>query len=491
MTKSTTTLNVPASAKDSQKQAQWEEARSVFPIYLALAKQLKVEVPFSQAKRTLPEKPEQNLFIEVHEWLDSMDIRVQVHQLRHLLQMTTLNASESGLRALIQRHLRKPKKSNTDRDKIDFLLVQYFALCAPAKIYHKQIELADVAQVLDPVFGEVDPAPLDWCAPLEQMIESLRGFRSLREILKTNFIEQGRKVKETAGGMFYDPAALVAFIRFNFLLRRTLIELMHADLIAIRSGLSQLDSGSVRIIDCHHFGLSATEPINKIREIADEWKQPFQKEYTERSVSQAFDKLLGLRTDVEQALEKAFGKAKEAAPQKNATPLRSVAPAKTQTKETSPSPKARQEAPANSSPKADINPLATMDFEACMEQIWEQLIATPPSRGRSMTTVKIGGARLLMSSWEVTAFISEDGPTAEDLRRAVVARALVTGAMESAKETGNATSLDRAMNIARVEVTRLQERVDVAKQTKDTEAAVNLGISTKRLLSALEEAEKL
>jgi len=491
VTKSTTTLNVPASAKDSQKQAQWEEARSVFPIYLALAKQLKVEVPFSQAKRTLPEKPEQNLFIEVHEWLDSMDIRVQVHQLRHLLQMTTLNASESGLRALIQRHLRKPKKSNTDRDKIDFLLVQYFALCAPAKIYHKQIELSDVAQVLEPVFGEVDPAPLDWCAPLEQMIESLRGFRSLREILKTNFIEQGRKVKETAGGMFYDPAALVAFIRFNFLLRRTLIELMHADLIAIRSGLSQLDSGSVRIIDCHHFGLSATEPINKIREIADEWKQPFQKEYTERSVSQAFDKLLGLRTDVEQALEKAFGKAKEAAPQKNATPLRSVAPAKTQTKETSPSPKARQEAPANSSPKADINPLATMDFEACMEQIWEQLIATPPSRGRSMTTVKIGGARLLMSSWEVTAFISEDGPTAEDLRRAVVARALVTGAMESAKETGNATSLDRAMNIARVEVTRLQERVDVAKQTKDTEAAVNLGISTKRLLSALEEAEKL
>ena len=63
--------------------------------------------------------------------------------------------------------------------------------------------------------------------------------------------------------------------------------------------------------------------------------------------------------------------------------------------------------------------------------------------------------------------------------------------VESAKETGNATSLDRAMNIARVEVTRLQERVDVAKQAKDTEAAVNLGISTKRLLSTLDEAEKL
>jgi hypothetical protein len=132
-----------------------------------------------------------------------------------------------------------------------------------------------------------------------------------------------------------------------------------------------------------------------------------------------------------------------------------------------------------------------LDFESGMEHIWEQLIATPPSRGRSMTTVKIGGARILLSSWEVTAFVSEDGPSAEDLRRAVVARVLVTAAVETAKETGNATPLEKAMNMARVEVTRLQERVDVAKQAKDTEAAVNLGISTKRLLSALDEAEKL
>ena len=133
----------------------------------------------------------------------------------------------------------------------------------------------------------------------------------------------------------------------------------------------------------------------------------------------------------------------------------------------------------------------SLDFETCMEQIWEQLISAPPSRGRSMTTVKLGTVRLLMSSWEVAAFVSEDGPAAEDLRRAVVARALLTSNLESAKETGNATGLDRALTIARVEVSRLQERVEAAKQAKDTEAAVNLGISTKRLLSALDEGEKL
>jgi hypothetical protein len=464
---------------------QWAEARDVFSIYLALGKQLQIEIPFPQATRQLPEKPDLELFSQVHSWLDSMDQQVMVHQLRHLLQMTTLNASETGLRALISRHLRKSNKSNIDRDKIDFLLVQYFALCAPAKIYHKQIEPADVVQVMQPVLGEVDPDPLAWCSPLEKMIESLRAFRSLREILKTNFIEQGRKVKETAGSMFYDPAALIAFIRFNFLLRRTLIELMHADLIAARAGLGQLETAGVRILDCHHFGLLAAEPLTKIRAIADEWKQPFQQEYTERTVSQAFDKLLGLRTDVEQALEKAFGKPSEVA-------SRAVPPAKkpaTEAVGSSVSMKSteRTAPPAVPTPATPV----VLDFETCMEQIWEQLIATPPSRGRSMTTVKIGGARVLLSSWEVTAFVSEDGPSAEDLRRAVVARVLLTAAVESAKETGNATSLEKAMNVARVEVSRLQERVDVAKQAKDTEAAVNLGISTKRLLSALGEAEKL
>jgi hypothetical protein len=485
------TLNIPAPARtESPRQAEWKEARSVFPIYLALAKQLEIEIPFAQAKRNLPEKPDLETFSQVHEWLDAMDQRVLVHQLRHLLQMTTLNASEPGLRGLIQRHLRRATKSNIDRDKIDFLLVQYFALCAPAKIYHKQIEAADVAQVMQPVLGDVDPAPLAWCAPLEQMIESLRGFRSLREILKTNFIVQGRKVKETAGGMFYDPAALVAFIRFNFLLRRTLIELMHADLIAIRAGLAQLQSADVRIIDCHHFGLSATEPIAKICGIAGEWKQPFQREYTERTVSQAFDNLLGLRTDVEQAIEKALGKSGATVGQQSTAKL--APPAKKPASESTPfnaSTKANERPTAHAAGKPDDT--VVLDFENCMENIWEQLIATPPTRGRSMTTVKIGGARILMSSWEVTAFVSEDGPSAEDLRRAVVARVLVTAAMESGKVTGNATSLDKAMNMARVEVTRLQERVDVAKQAKDTEAAVNLGISTKRLLSALDEAEKL
>jgi hypothetical protein len=485
-----TSPSAPRTAETSQ--SQWAETVSVFPIYLALAKQLGISVPFSQRK--LPETPDSELSRQVQSWLDDLDQRVLVYQLRHLLQMTTMNASESSLKSLIERHLRKPTKTTFDRDKIDFLLVQYFALCAPAKIYHKRIEPADVAEVMKPILGEVAATSLPWCAPLEAMIQSLHSFRSLREVLKTNFIDQGRKVKEAAAGMFYDPSALLAFIRFNFILRRTLIELMHADLIATRAGIAKLEVSDVHVVDCRNTGLSAAEPLTKVKKLADEWKQPFQKEYTERSVNQAFEKLLGLRADVENALEKSAAKMSDRLVIDSAKGF-SFESQKKITSEPLPVFAARPRDTADTSQKiedAQKNlPPQALDFEACMEKIWEQLIATPPLHGRSMTTVKLGDTRILLSSWEVAAFVSETGVAAEDLRRAVAARAMVSTATTNAKEKGHAFALDKALAVGRVEASRLQDRVDVAKQAKDTGAAVNLGISAKRLLSALDEAEKL
>ena len=103
--------------------------------------------------------------------------------------------------------------------------------------------------------------------------------------------------------MFYDPSAMLAFVRFNFLLRRTLIELMHADLIFIRSE-SIIWRAQAHGRWTATLPIDTSEPIARVRQLADEWKQPFQREYTERSVNQAFEKLLALRTDVDRALEK-------------------------------------------------------------------------------------------------------------------------------------------------------------------------------------------
>lgn len=495
----------------SSLQTQWDEARSVFPIYLSLAKHFDLASPFSTAKKVLPERPTEELFNQVLRWLDEMDEKVQTHQLRKLLQTTTLSSNEEGLRALILRHLRKPTKTTFDRDKIDFLLVQYFALCAPPKTYHKQVELLDVARVLKPVLGDVDPTPLEWCEPLESMIELLQSFKSLRELLKTEFIGEGRRLKEAAGGMFYDPAALLAFIRFNFLLRRAFIELMHADLIATRSALAYLESIGVTFVDCRRAGLSDAESITSLAQLCNEWKQPFQKEYTENSVGTAFQKLLALRSDVEQCVES--HRAKLAALEQSAPPeappglpfSRSVPANLSSAQKTPAKPALTKPAPSipdhplkaafASSPTfaspAAAAAVSLSDVDGCMEKIWEQLIAVPPARGRSMTTVAVGKTRILMSSWEVAAFLTDGGRSSDDLRRAVSARAIVAVAIEIFETTKDRTALRASLDIARKEISKLQESVASAKRAKNTEAAVNLGISTKRLLSVLEEAERL
>jgi K+-transporting ATPase c subunit len=63
--------------------------------------------------------------------------------------------------------------------------------------------------------------------------------------------------------------------------------------------------------------------------------------------------------------------------------------------------------------------------------------------------------------------------------------------MDQRKRSGEESALSSALLHARSEVSYFQGRVEQAKRAKNTEAAVNLGISTKRLLSTIEEAEKL
>lgn len=511
--------------------ARWDEARRLYPIYAGLAKQFDLGLAPCRELESASDRPAPEAIARALRWLDEMDKRIPVHQLRQFLQ-TSQKTTEENLRALTLRHLNKQNKIATDRDKIDLLLVQYFALGAPEKAYREKLDLPVVAEVLKLVLGEMDVCPLDWFEPLNKILEELDQCQSLRDSVERGLFEQGRRLKESAGNMFYDPSALVAFTRFNFLLRRSLIRLMHEDLRAIREGLAQLESRGIQAVDCHRAGLSSEESLGTLLEICKNWKQPFGTNYSEYSAGPAFQRLLAIRAAVEEALTpprtapeaqrsdsrgESHGAlpAKRAAPpeatptfptpesalarEKGSPPLGQRREAAT-SRETSPSRCAATEEAARSAgndaapaASAEISSAAAApnDLESCQEMIWEQLIAAPPGRGRSMTTIVLHDTKLLLFPWEVTAFVSEGGQVSNDLRRAVVARALVAVAMDGCKRSGNYAQLDGALALAHAEVAYLQGRVDQAKHAKNTDAAVNLGISAKRLLAFIEEAINL
>ena len=510
-----------ASLSNADLAALWAEARLTYPLYAQLAVQFHLApLPYPPGEFP-PARPTRSMFDRDLNWLDTIDDNLLAYQLRQV-PSEILNASEPALRSFIQRQLRKPNKTAVDRDKVDWLLVQYFALCAPEELYRQEIQLGDVARVLQPVLAAADSTPLEWCEPLDKILGHLERCESLRDIMENGLLEQGRLLKDSAGCMFYDPAALVAFCRFNFLLRRTFIRLLHADLSATREAIEALDAKGVKTADCRRAGFSAAETTIQLRHFCANWKQPFQKDYTESSVTRSFEQLLALRTDLEEALG---GLQLREAEQTNADAGSSVQAAipssdapgaasafSTDTVNTDEVPSARvlpnsggliSPASPMSSARVDIaavskaapaspaSPTGAAEADKCLEAIWEQLIAAPPSRGRSMSTVILQDTKVLLSSWEVTAFVSKGSQECEDLRRAVLARALLALGMDKRKRSGEESAMASALALARSEVSYFQGRVENAKRMKNTEAAVNLGISTKRLLSFIEEAEKL
>jgi hypothetical protein len=278
--------------------AEWQEARSLYPLYSALAREFVIDLPSCSDLESGVESPSQESIEQARQWLLDLDQRIEVYQLRQFLQRTSLT-SEDALRSLLVHHLYKEKRSDSDRDKIDFLLVQYFSHCAPSRLEDGDVDLAYVAQVLEPVLGTVELTVPEWLKPLDELDREANSCKTLNEILTSQILERGRKLKTSAGDNYYVPAAMVAFTRFSFLMRRVFFRLMHEDLNRILDGLRELELRGITTLDCRRAQFSADEPIDRLRMICHSWKVMFQAEY---STGQPLRMLVDLRSVVENGL---------------------------------------------------------------------------------------------------------------------------------------------------------------------------------------------
>jgi hypothetical protein len=276
----------------------WARLGVLEPIYSALIREFVIEVG-DCPKVEDDSAPSAATIEEVEAWFQQVDGQIQVHQLRQFLQTTPL-ASEAVLRNLTVHHLEKMVKTPSDRDKIDFLLVQYFSLCAPCGLEDPDVDLAYVAQVLEPVLGpQESKAPL-WLGALETVLQSAARCRRLSELLHSGILEQGRKLKSQSGDKYFEPSAMAAFARYSFMIRRVFFRLMHDDLNAILDGLRELERSGIRTLDCRRAQFSAAEPAARLRMICQSWKVMFHAEY---SSGQPLRMLVDLRASVDDALK--------------------------------------------------------------------------------------------------------------------------------------------------------------------------------------------
>jgi hypothetical protein len=493
----------------SEIAAQWREARQLYEVYSALLENFALGLPPCRDLESPIDKNDPQAIERVQQWFVQADDRVHVHQLRQLLQTSKLG-TEENLRALVRHHISKEKKTEGDRDKIDFLLVQYLSSTAPPSFYDKSVSFEEIAQVLEPLLGEVGAHPPKWQEPLETATDGLDNVRSLRELLEQGTLDQMRKLKVSAGDMYFGPTALVAITRFNFFVRRTFVRLIASDLHAIRFSLNELERRNVKSVDCRRAKLGAKESLENLRKICQEWKKPFRAAY---AAGQNFRELVEIRSALEDALAHAPepGAAPSAASVEEEAPEPKSAHATAAAESTASAPLAQPAEPeekaartAAPAPKAEPGPSkaepevkkaeATVadghpaDLQNTLEHIAEELRKLNIKEA-AVANVVLGGVKLMLSTWEVGAFVKGGDETADTLQQAVAARAMLAAQLDLRKK-GQPVDMSAVIKTAEAESKKIQAQIAVAKQAKDIDAAVNLAATSKRLSGLLDEAAK-
>jgi hypothetical protein len=448
--------------------AEWRTARRLYAFYSGLIREFQLDIPYCKELENPVDRAEREILDRIQEWFDKVDRQVQVAQMRQLLQSQRF-ANEELLRALLLRQLPQQPHDENLRDKLDFLLVQYFAAVAPHHPHDTEVGSAEVQQALRPVLGQVPLRDFPWIKELENIGTAVDRCSSLTELLESGLVELGRKAKRSLGDEYFRPEALVQITRFNFRLRLGFFRLMHADLHAIRTAVQQLEANGVANVDCREAGLGSEEPLATLRTLCHQWKKPFREAYR---AGQSFRQLGIVRNIVTAAV-------------KNHAVSGSIVAGKTASSQVANGPS--QEAPLEFEVAGPVPSLA-VNIEQAIESIAEQLFAA--KQKATVSSVIVGNTKELLASWEVKAFVQGGDATCASIQRAVAARCLLSDCANAAK-AGQKHPLQAALDCAHAEAAAIQEQVAKAKQRGDIDSAVSLAATAKRLLTLIDASEKL
>jgi hypothetical protein len=491
----------------------WRVARRLYIVYAELDRTFELGTPPCLELEQNVDRSEPAVLERVCGWFESIDAQVQVWQLRQLLQSTNLQ-SEETLRYLIVRHLEKKQKTDSDKEKVDFLLVQYFANCAPHGVTEQEITLESVARVMEPALSERPEKFPEQTARLDEKLRKMNDCNSLEEMQESGALTEGREVKAATGEHYFEAAYLVAFTRFNFLARRAFFRAMHLDLHAIRAAVNELEKLGIFSVDCREAGLSDSESLEQVRHLIHQWKTPFRAPYSGGS---SFTQLIQLRQALKRAVEKAHSAQEQPAP-KPATPVAPAAKPVAQApappppvtvaapqKQVAPDPAAAQPqqstavltavpvAAPSPAPQSEVTAEALEEEEdylqRCLADIAEQLAAVPQKHTPAVSTIHLAGCKLMIATWEAEAFRGTGEPSGT-LQRAVAARTILHVCIDRKKKS-EATDLAAALEIAQRQVDEMKVHVERAKKASNIDAAVNLAATAKRLLALVEEGRRL
>ncbi|MFQ5663122.1 MAG: hypothetical protein ACE5HL_04760 [Terriglobia bacterium] len=173
----------------------------------------------------------------VRPWLAEGDLGISPFLLRRFLE--THPADRSSQHALIRYFLTKQPHTESDRDKLDYLLSSYFgggsAEPAAPPLPHPE----ELRRALKGLFAGVGWKPLSPAVEimlheLESLVARIDDFTDFNQLVEGRLVERVRGFKSSLGEEFYHPQLLSAVIRFNVNFRRHFETLFHRQLDVVR-----------------------------------------------------------------------------------------------------------------------------------------------------------------------------------------------------------------------------------------------------------------
>ncbi|HUN88829.1 MAG TPA: hypothetical protein VMU28_08565 [Terriglobales bacterium] len=229
----------------------------------------------------------------LEKWFRQVEEAVSPAALRQFVQSVPIN--EPTLAAVIRHYHGHAEWS----DKLYVCVAEYLVKCTPKWFQEtERVTMPDVADVLEPVLGPAGDLP-KWLPELEALIMELSAYEHLHELAEHGIFERGRQLKGKVAKGGLDTMGLVAFARFNYLLRQTFTTLWEADIWWIQQTLDELQSRAEYFVDCTDIGLSFLEPTDELNNMVQGWKRP---SFTEYAHDETYQKVQKLRRILDNAL---------------------------------------------------------------------------------------------------------------------------------------------------------------------------------------------
>src|SRR5262249_27378842 len=152
-------------------------------------------------------------------------------------------------------------------------------------------------------------------------------------------------------------------------------------------------------LDCCEAGLTEHESMEQVRHLVHQWKTPFRAPYSGGS---SFQQLIQLRRALERTLDAARSRPAASAPKAPAEgPV--AAPSQATPAVAAPAPPVEQtQAPTEHTVAEEEDFL-----QRCVSDIKQQLAGVPPKHTPGVSTINLGGCKLMIATWEAEAFRSQ------------------------------------------------------------------------------------